>query len=116
MSHALVFQVCAALMSGARLVTSSHSVGPGDFNGRLCFACRTDDGGIRFVPEHVRRFEFEEVYSRASRKTVVVADEVHPTAHHDWSAFGAAKAFVEANPVAARLALVRWLSTRPSAS
>jgi hypothetical protein len=105
--HALVFAICVALCRGAILMTPSFSVGPyrtatdsDEASGR--FACLDLTGGPKppydtwTVPGSVGSAFASVVYCRVTLEA------------EDWSAFGAASAFVDrVGEGHARLALLR---------
>jgi hypothetical protein len=94
MSTDLVFDVSVALLRGATLLAPRFSVGP--------YRLATDDGEQRFAcldkAGHVvtAREEWDEIESHVDVDRSGWAAERLRREAHDWTAFGAARAFVAA--------------------
>jgi hypothetical protein len=112
--HGLVFAICVALCRGAILFTPSFSVGPyrtATDSDEACgrFACLDLTGGPKpsfetwTVPGSVGSVFASVVYCRVTLEA------------EDWSAYGAASAFVDrVGEDQARIALARFRGATPS--
>lgn len=109
MTHDLVFRVAVALLAGAHLATKTHEVGS-HTRSLSWFACWHRAGDVVYAPEHVRVFTPVEL--RPGK--VILDEDIHVA--HDWSAYGAARAFVNVSSArAVRQALAQWEKARSRA-
>jgi hypothetical protein len=92
-SHALTFKVAVALLAGRVLLSPSHSVGRYQTatTTELRFACLDLQGGVVHVGE-----TWDEARAMAESDRRGWSAQFEPQHQHDWSAFGAARAFVAA--------------------
>lgn len=93
MTHALTFKVAVALLAGRALLTPSHSVGRYQTatTTELRFACLDLQGGVVPVGE---AWDEGRAWAESDRRGW--SARLEPQHQHDWSAFGAARAFVAA--------------------
>lgn len=91
MTAALIFDVAAALLKGASLTASSATVGPYQFDvdDILRFACVDAAGKLVSARE-----EWDETRIHVATDRKGWSSEAMAVSRHDWSAFGAARAFV----------------------